>query len=93
MYREQDSSDEGAVKRRTDRCVELAAMFKRASKGSQGLLNTILAQFGLQEGVSTRKTKEYYELLRNSGLIKITNGHKSWCYNAEAEWELFKVEI
>ena len=93
MYREQDSSDEGAVKRRSDRCIELAAMFKEVSKGTEKSLKLILSKFCLQEGVSKRKVSEYFTLLRSSGLIKLTNGQKGWRYDPESEWELFKVEI
>ena len=93
MYKPDESSDEGAVKRRTDRCVELAGMFKEMSKGSMKQMYTLLAKFGLQEGVTERKANEYLKMLRHAGLIKITNGHKSWRYDEAAEWELFKVEI
>lgn len=88
-----ESSDEGAVKRRSDRCLELAAMFKEVFSGSLKTMETILAKFSLQEGVSGRKSKEYCKMLCDAGLIKITNGHKSWKYDPKAEWDLFKVDI
>ena len=71
----------------------MAAMFKEIQKGSDSVKNKILARFCLQEGVSKRKTKEYFTSILDCGLVKITNGHKSWVYVKEEEWELFKVEI
>ena len=93
MYKPEDSSDEGAVKRRKERTLEFAALFKEAKHGSLGLMETITNRFMIQEGVSKRKAMEYLSSLKGAGLLKITNGHKSWRYDAEAEWELFRVEI
>ena len=93
MNNDIESSDEGAVRRRRERCVEMAAMFKEKQKGTDNERKSILARFSMQEGVSTKTTKEYFELLKTSGLVKVVNGHKSWKYCEDAEWELFKVEI
>ena len=73
--------------------MEMAAMFKEIQKGSDSVKLKLLARFSLQEGVSKRKTKEYFTSILDAGLVKITNGHKSWVYVKEEEWELFKVEI
>jgi hypothetical protein len=73
--------------------MELAGMFKEKQKGSFRDMERIKALFSLQEGVSIRKATEYFRLIHSAGLLKISNGHKSWVYVREAEWELFKVEI
>lgn len=93
MYSQEESSDEGSVRRRTDRSLELSAMLKEKGHGSLGLLQNVLARFCLQEGVSKRKGNEYLTLLKTAGLIVTVNGHKSWRYEPEAEWDLFKVRI
>jgi hypothetical protein len=93
MIYQEDSSDEGAVKRRKERTLEFAALFKEAKQGSQRLMEKITNQFMIQEGVSRRKALEYLGSLKGAGLIVITNGHKSWRYEPKAEWDLFKVEI
>jgi hypothetical protein len=89
----EESSDEGAVRRRRDRCMELAAMFKEHKSGSPSILNSILAKFSLQEGVTQRRAKEYFNLLVSAKLITWKYGHKHWEYNKNAEWELFQIEI
>jgi hypothetical protein len=73
--------------------IELAAMFKEHIKGGDQLTNKIKGLFCLQEGISMKKANLYYDLLVSAGLIKYTNGHKSWRYDSKAEWELFQVEI
>jgi predicted transcriptional regulator len=93
MFQDQESSDEGAVRRRRERCMELAAMFKEIQSGSLNVKNLVLAKFTLQEGISMRKTKEYFSVLLASGLIKLQYGHGGWRYDTKEEWELFKVEI
>ena len=93
MNQDIESSDEGAVRRRRERLMEMAAMFKEKQKGTDNERKSILARFSMQEGVSTKITKEYFDLLKTSGLVKVVNGHKSWVYVKEEEWELFKVEI
>jgi hypothetical protein len=89
----EESSDEGSVRRRRERCMEMAAMFKNQLKGNENDIKRIKAQFSLQEGVSIRKASEYFNLIRNAGLITVVSGHKNWQYKPKEEWELFKVEI
>jgi hypothetical protein len=89
----EESADEGAVRRRHERAMELAAMFKELGKGNMAAANRILAKFSLQEGVSVIKTKGYFTLLKQSGLVKISKGEKRWTYHQEFEWENFKVEL
>jgi predicted transcriptional regulator len=93
MDQDIEPSDEGAVRRRRERLMEMAAMFKEIQKGSDNIKLKLLARFSLQEGVSMKKTKEYFSAILASGLVKQTNGHKSWRYEPKEEWELFKVEI
>lgn len=88
-----ENRDETAVKRQHSRYIELAAMFKEHMKGSDHLKEIILGKFCLQEGLKITKAKEYYSLLCTTGLIKLTNGHKSWKYDPKMEWENFHVEI
>ncbi len=92
-YHEQESSDEAAVRRRMERCLELTGMFKEVGKGSMNKAKQIIAKFSLQEGVSQVKAKGYFNLLKESGLIIVTKGEKLWVYHSEAEWELFRVNI
>jgi len=89
----EESSDEGAVRRRRERTMELAAMFKEKGKGSNSDKEGILAKFSMQEGVTKHKAKEYFSLLLGAGLIRLKYGHGHWEYDRDAEWELFKVEI
>ena len=56
-------------------------------------MNRILSKFVLQEGLRLKRALEYFDILHQSGLITFTNGHKSWKYHPENEWELFRVEI
>ena len=93
MFQDQESSDEGAVRRRRERLMELAAMFKEIKSGSSNIKDKLLAKFSMQEGVSLRKTKEYFRLLLSSRLVIKQYGHGGWKYNAKEEWELFKVDI
>ena len=88
-----ESSDEGAVRRRRERCMELSAMFKEQKSGSPSILNSILAKFSLQEGVTHRRAKEYFNLLVSAKLIVWKYGRKRWEYNKDAEWELYRIEI
>ena len=93
MFQDQESSDEGATRRRRERLMEMAAMFKEIQKGSDSVKFKLLARFSLQEGVSMKKTKEYFSAILAAGLVKQTNGYKSWRYEPKEEWELFKVGI
>lgn len=88
-----ECADELAVQRMHERCIELAAMFKEHVKGGSKMKKRILSRFCLQEGVNIRKATNYFNLLKDSGLIKYTDGHKSWRYDPKEEWELFHVEI
>ena len=88
-----EASDEGAVRRRRERTMELAAMFKEEMKGSAKALGVIIAKFQMQEGVRKSTALDYYNCLCNAGLVKISRGNKSWHYEPKAEWDLFKVEI
>ena len=89
----EESADEGAVRRRHERAMELAAMFKEVMKGNMATANRIVAKFSLQEGVSPIKSKGYFALLKQSGLITISKGEKRWKYHPEYEWENFRVEL
>jgi len=91
-YRE-ESSDEGATRRRMERSLELCAMFKEVGKGNMASVSKILAKFSLQEGVSDIKAKGYFTQLKEAGLIKISKGEKRWSYHSEFEWDAFKVDI
>lgn len=93
MKKEIDSVDETATKRRRERCLELAGMFKEIGKGSIKLAEKILAKFRLQEGVTKNKAYAYFEDLIEADLIKVSKGEKRWVYNSEEESDLFKVEI
>ena len=93
MNNSEESSDEGAVRRRRERLMELAAMFKEIQKGSSDDKNKLLARFSIQEGVSIRKTKEYFKTILDVGLVKLKYGHGHWIYDPKEEWELFRVEI
>ncbi len=87
------SIDEGAVKRRSGRCMELAALFKEVGEGSVRTKNKILAKFRLQEGVKKKTSLSYFDDLVDVGLIKFFQGNKKWKYNPKAEWDLFHIEI
>jgi len=76
-----------------DRYIELAAMLKEKYSGNSISLKKILAKFSLQEGVSLAKSKHYFKVLLDAGLIIKSHGKKLWTYNAKEEWELFKVGI
>jgi phage antirepressor YoqD-like protein len=89
----EESADEGATRRRTERAIELAAMFKEAKEGTDSLMKRIVAKFALQEGIRLTNAKTYLNLLIDSQLLYVTKGHKRWKYQEEAEWDLFKVKI
>lgn len=88
-----ESADEGATRRRMERAMELAAMFKEAKEGTEQLMKQIVAKFSLQEGIRLTNAKTYLTLLIDSQLVYVTKGHKKWKYQVEAEWDLFKVKI
>ena len=85
--------DEGAVKRRSERCAELAAMFKETGKGSMKTLYRIMARFRLQEGITRKVAKGYLDDLKEAGLVKVSKGQKRWRYDPTEEWDLFEVNI
>jgi hypothetical protein len=76
-----------------ERYVELAAMLKERFSGNSVTLKKVLAKFSLQEGVSLAKSKHYFKVLVDAGLIVKSHGKKLWTYNAKEEWELFHVDI
>lgn len=88
-----ESADEGATRRRMERAMELAAMFKEAKQGTEHLMKQILAKFALQEGIRLINAKTYLSLLVDSQLLYVTKGKKRWVYQPEAEWSLFKVNV
>jgi len=73
--------------------IEFAAMLKAIGKGTLEKLEEIKAQFCLQEGVSEDKADKYIQLFHKAKLIRMTDGHKAWLYNSDAEWELFKINV
>jgi len=88
-----ESADEGATRRRMERAMELAAMFKEVKEGTEQTMKRIVAKFSLQEGIRLTNAKTYLNLLIDSQLLCVTKGHKRWKYQVEAEWDLFKVRI
>ena len=88
-----ESADEGATRRRMERAMELAAMFKRAKEGTEATMKQIVAMFSLQEGIRSTNAQTYLRLLIDSQLLYTTKGHKHWKYQADQEWDLFKVRI
>lgn len=86
-------SDEAAMRRRSERCLELAGMLKEQKTGNQRILKKILAKFCLQEGVSKYKVQMYLTDLTNAGIIVQSPGKRRWHYDAGAEWDQFTVTI
>ena len=89
----ENSNVESVNDKMRERYIELAAMLKEKYSGNSISLKKILAKFSLQEGVSLAKSKHYFKVLVDAGLIVKSHGKKLWTYNAKEEWELFKVEI
>jgi len=87
------SEDGLAVANQSKRYIELAAMFKENKAGGARLMEKILSKFCLQEGVTMKKANLYFDMLRSAGLIIFTSGHKTWKYDATAEWDLFRIEV
>jgi hypothetical protein len=93
MKQEEDYSEDYSTRRRLQRAMELAAMFKEIGHGSMFVARQVIAKFSLQEGLRKVTAESYFEQLKDSGLITVTYGDTSWKYHSEVEWELFKVEI
>jgi len=92
-YKDIEPADEGANRRRIEKCIELAAMFKEIGKGNWKLRNKILAKFRLQEGATKPKAIGYFNDLVDAGIIVISKGKKRWRYNKDAEWDEFSIDI
>ena len=75
------------------RYMEMAAMLKEIGHGSIDQLDKVKHKFALQEGVRMDRATEYLDTLEGAGLIVFAQGDKTWKYNEDAEWELFKVNI
>ena len=87
------SIEEGRLRARKKRMVELAGILKEKKEGTITQLTRILKRFSIQEGVRLVKAKEYLSLFKGVGLIKFSSGSKRWKYNSKAEWELFSISI
>ena len=80
-------------KERKEQTLELAGMLKEKRKGTLKQLHKLIHKFCLQEGIVYDTATEYLKSFKAVGLLTIRKGSKTWKYNVDAEWELFKIEI